>query len=300
MSARKVAIATCTEVSDLDRDAPLLSGALLSRGIATEEVAWDDPVVDWSAYELVIVRSTWDYPPRRDAFVGWAHGLPRVLNSAAILRWNTDKRYLADLAAAGVPTVPTIFSAPGEGATLPDWPEFVIKPTISVGSADTARWRLGTDDRAALAHLTALHAAGRTAMLQPYLGGVDVAGESALLFLGGGFSHSVRKAPLLSAGREPAPLAIAAEGADDLYEQISPREATPAERAVAERVLAAVPGAAADLLYARVDLLPGPDGVPVLLELELTEPSLFLYTAEGSADRLADAVAQALGAAQAY
>jgi hypothetical protein len=297
MSAGKVAIATCTEVGDLDRDAPLLSGALLARGIGAQEVVWDDPVADWSAYELVIVRSTWNYPPRRDAFVDWAQRLPRVLNSAAVLRWNTDKHYLADLAAAGVPTVPTIFSAPGDDAALPDWPEFVIKPTISVGSADTARWRLGTDDRAAFAHLRGLHAAGRTAMIQPYLAGVDVAGESALLFLGGAFSHSVRKGPLLSVGQGPAPLDIAAEDGDDPYEQISPREATPAERAAADRALAAVPGGAADLLYARVDLLPAPDGAPVLLELELTEPSLFLYTAEGSADRLAAAVAKALGAA---
>jgi len=133
--------------------------------------------------------------------------------------------------------------------------------------------------------------------VQPYLAGVDVAGESALLFLGGAFSHSVRKGPLLSAGREPIPLAIPTDGDDELYDQISPREATAAELAVADRVLAAVPGGAGSLLYARVDLLPGPDGSPVLLELELTEPSLFLYTATESADRLAGAVVRALGAA---
>ena len=290
MGVRKVAIATCDEVGDLDMDGPALLSALAERGIAAEPASWDDPRVDWLAYEMVIVRSTWDYPRRRDAFVAWAERLPRVLNRADVLRWNTDKRYLGELAAAGVPTVPTTFAAPGEEAALPDWPEFVIKPTISVGSADTARWRRGTDDAAARAHLRDLHAAGRTAMIQPYLSGVDVAGESALLYLGGGFSHSVRKAPILSAGRGPTPLAI---GDHDPREQITAREASAAELAVAERVLAAVPGGA-DLLYARVDLLPGPDGRPVLLELELTEPSLFLWTAPGSADRLADAVVRAL------
>jgi hypothetical protein len=297
MGARKVAIATCTEVGDLDRDAPLLSDALLAHRVPAESASWDDPSVDWLAYELVVVRSTWDYPRRRDAFVDWAQRLPRVLNSAAVLRWNTDKHYLADLAAAGVPTVPTLFVEPGAEAALPDWQEFVIKPTISVGSADTARWRRGTDDSAALAHLRELLAAGRTAMVQPYLSGVDVAGESALLFLGGAFSHSVRKGPLLSAGQAPIPLVIPSDGEDELYDQISPREATAAELAVAEQVLSAVPGGAADLLYARVDLLPGPDGTLLLLELELTEPSLFLYTAPGSADRLAAAVAQRLGGA---
>ncbi len=297
MILRKVAIATCTEVHDLDRDAPILADALLARGIEAEAAVWDDPAVDWLAYELVVVRSTWDYPRRRDAFVAWAERLPRVLNGAAVLRWNTDKRYLQELADAGVPTVPTVFAGPGEAAALPDWPEFVIKPTISVGSADTARWRRGTDDAAALRHLRELQAAGRTAMLQPYLTSVDTSGESALLYLDGAFSHSVRKGPLLSAGAGPIPLEIG--GDYEEREQISSRLASDEEIAVAARVLAAVPGGADSLLYARVDLLPGPDGSPVLLELELTEPSLFLYTAAGSAERLADGIVRALGVAQA-
>lgn len=297
MILRKVAIATCTEVHDLDRDAPILADALLARGIEAEAAVWDDPAVDWLAYELVVVRSTWDYPRRRDAFVAWAERLPRVLNGAAVLRWNTDKRYLQELADAGVPTVPTVFAGPGEAAALPDWPEFVIKPTISVGSADTARWRRGTDDAAALRHLRELQAAGRTAMLQPYLTSVDTSGESALLYLDGAFSHSVRKGPLLSAGAGPIPLEIG--GDYEEREQISSRVASDEEIAVAARVLAAVPGGADSLLYARVDLLPGPDGSPVLLELELTEPSLFLYTAAGSAERLADGIVRALGVAQA-
>jgi glutathione synthase/RimK-type ligase-like ATP-grasp enzyme len=293
---RRIAIATACEVGDHDVDAPALLAALADRGVAAETQVWDDPAVDWLAYDLVIVRSTWDYPRRRDAFVAWVEELPRVLNSAAVLRWNTDKRYLADLAAAGVPTVPTTFVGPGDEAALPalpEWDEFVIKPTVSVGSADTARWRRGCDDADALGHLRALVDAGRTAMLQPYLSAVDVSGESALLYLGGTFSHSALKGPLLAAGARPIPLEIG--GDYDAREQISPRTATAAELAVADRALAAVPGGASELLYARVDLLPDADGQPVVLELELTEPSLFLWTAPGSAERLADAVVQALG-----
>jgi glutathione synthase/RimK-type ligase-like ATP-grasp enzyme len=288
----RIAIATAAEVGDLDVDAPSLLAALADRGVVAETRIWDDPAVDWLAYDLVLVRSTWDYPRRREAFVAWAEGVPTVRNIAAVLRWNTDKRYVADLAAAGVPTVPTTFIGPGGDAALPDWDEFVIKPTISVGSADTARWRRGADDAAALAHLRSLVDAGRTAMLQPYLRGVDVSGESALLFLGGTYSHSALKGPLLVVGAEPIPLEIG--GDYDAREQISPRTATAVERAVAEQALAAVPGGAAGLLYARVDLLPGADGRPVVLELELTEPSLFLWTAPGSAERLADAVVLAL------
>ena len=291
-------IATCSDLPDLDQDGPALLSALDDRGLHATVAGWDDPYINWSAVELVVIRSTWDYASRRSAFVGWADSLPRVLNPAQIIRWNTDKRYLADLAAAGVPTVDTIFIAPGEIAAPlvwrapADWAEYVIKPTVSAGSADTARWRRGTDDEAAAAHLAELLASGRTAMVQPYLTAVDSSGESALIYVAGTFSHSVRKAPILTAGTAPTPLAM---DEHDPREQISAREATAAELDLAERVLAAVPGGAGQLLYARVDLLLGEDGQPVLLELELTEPSLYFGTAPGSVERFADAVAAALG-----
>jgi hypothetical protein len=288
----KVAIATCAELPKLDQDGPVLLAALAAKNILAEPVVWDGPAADWAGYDLVVVRCTWDYALRRDAFLDWARGLRRVVNPASVLEWNTDKRYLADIVAAGVPTVQTVFSEPGSRLELPSWSEYVIKPTVSAGSADTARWRRGIDDEAALAHLRALHRAGRTAMLQPYLEAVDTDGESALIYLGGVFSHSVRKGPILNAGEAPSPLGMMD---DDEREHISARTATPAELEVAERVLDAVPGGRAQLLYARVDLLRGEDGAPVLLELELTEPSLFLQTAAGAADRLAAAVAALLG-----
>jgi hypothetical protein len=265
--------------------------ALARVGISAEAVIWDDPASLWSAYDLVLIRSTWDYVLRRDAFLDWAGALPSVANPASVLTWNTDKRYLGELAEAGLPTVLTRFAGPDAEPELPPWPEYVIKPTISAGSADTARWRLGFDDEAALAHLGALREAGRTAMLQPYLAGVDEAGESALIYLGGVFSHSVRKGSILTVGTPPSSIAI---GDHDEREQITARTATPGELALAERVLDAVPGGREQLVYARVDLLPGPGGTPVLLELELTEPSLFLFADPSAADRLAQAVAAAL------
>jgi glutathione synthase/RimK-type ligase-like ATP-grasp enzyme len=283
----KVAIATCSELPELDQDGPAILDALTRNGIAAEPVIWDSQAVSWGAYELVVVRSTWDYASRRDAFVDWAYTLPRVANPASVIEWNTDKRYLEHLASASVPVVPTLFAGPDSAAELPPWAQYVIKPTVSAGSADTARWRRGSDDDAAFAHLRALQSAGRTAMLQPYLAAVDDVGESALVYLGGVFSHSVRKGPILSAGVAPTPLAM---GDDDPREQITGRTASVAELALAERVLDSVPGGRDQLLYARVDLLPGEDGAPVLLELELTEPSLFLAADEGAADRLAAAI----------
>jgi glutathione synthase/RimK-type ligase-like ATP-grasp enzyme len=285
-SGTRVALVTCAEVPDLDPDdAPLLP-ALADRRISAEPAAWDDPCVDWSAFDLAVLRSTWDYAGRLVEFLAWAQAVPRLANAADVVRWNTDKRYLRELAQVGVPVVPTAFAGPGEALRLPGSGEFVVKPVVSAGGLDTARY---TTEESALAaeHIAELHQAGRAVMVQPYLSGVDVAGESALLYLGGKFSHSVRKGALLTGSDR------AVEG---LYreESISPRTARPDELAIAEQALAVVPGGAESLLYARVDLLPGPDGAPLLLELELTEPSLFLSHATGAVDRLADAVAAAV------
>jgi hypothetical protein len=291
VTSPRLAIATCADLPLLDQDGPLLLESLARQGISAEPVIWDSASALWSSYDLVLIRSTWDYALRRNAFVDWAYSLPRAANPADVLRWNTDKRYLEALSAAGIPTVPTHFVGPDAEAVLPDWTQYVVKPTVSAGSADTARWRRGDDDEAALAHLASLRDAGRTAMLQPYLEAVDAAGESALIYLGGVFSHSVRKGPILTVGTPPSSAPI---GDHDEREQITARSATAAELGVAERVLDAVPGGREQLVYARVDLIPDDDGSPVLLELELTEPSLFLFTEPAAADRLSAAVARLL------
>ena len=164
--------------------------------------------------------------------------------------------------------MPTVWN-PTTAAELPDAEEWVVKPSVSAGSRDTARW---SDPTATLAHVAELTAAGRTAMVQPYLDSVDDLGETAMLFIGGRFSHAVRKGPLLGRG----------EGVRqdrDSRGDLRPVTATPEQRAVAQAVFDAVPSlvpGAAPLLYARIDLVAGADGRPVVLELELTEPSLFL------------------------
>lgn len=201
-----------------------------------------------------------------------------------MIRWNTDKRYLADLAAAGLPVVPTRFLAPADpsapvlvaGRDVP----CVVKPVVSAGARDTVRHE---DPAGAAEHAQALLQAGRAVMLQPYLDGVEHAGETALMYFEGVYDHSIRKGPLLLGG------AAAVEG---LFapEEIAPREPGAAEREVADRVVAHVAERfGGPLLYARVDLLPAPGG-PAVLELELTEPSLFLAQSDGAADRLAAAI----------
>lgn len=272
----KIALATCSELphgDEDDRELPALLDA--------EFVVWDDAGVDWSAYDLVVVRSTWDYQRRRDEFLEWAHAVPRVVNPPGVLGWNTDKRYLRDLAGE-IPVVDTTFLEPGEALGRLDR-EVVVKPTISAGSRDTARFAPDEQERAEDLVQT-IHDSGRTAMVQPYLASVDERGETALLFFGGAYSHAVRKGPILTPGTDPTGELFAAE-------DISPRTPTPAELDLAYLVVEHI----GELPYTRVDVVEGPDRRPQLLELELTEPSLFFAHAEGSAQRFADAIRAAAG-----
>jgi glutathione synthase/RimK-type ligase-like ATP-grasp enzyme len=239
---------------------------------------WDDDAVDWARFDLVIVRSTWDYPHRRHAFLAWAESLPRVLNSPAVLRWNTDKRYLATLETE---TIATTFLEPGNDFVAPHVP-FVVKPSVGAGSIEAARYDAG--DERARDHVGRLHAARKTVMVQPFLEAVDYAGEIALHFLGGEFSHAVRKAAMLPRGGDPG------EGLF-VEERISAAEPSADELELAQQAVDAVPFERDELLYARIDLLPG----PVVLEVELTEPSLYLGYSAGAAERFADAIAAAGG-----
>jgi len=288
-AAARVALVTCGEIPDLDPDDRLVLPALTGLGITATPAVWDDPAVDWSAFDLVVLRSAWDYAPRRDEFVAWTQRVPRLANPAHVVRWNTDKRYLLQLQEAGAPVVPTEFVAPEESWRPAAAGEIVIKPTVSAGSLDTGRYDLAHDGQRdlAAAHVRRLRAAGRHVMVQPYLDAVDDHGETALIWIGGHYSHAIRKGPILTGPDE---------GVEGLYreEDISAREPSHAEREVAAKVLAALPYDLADLLYVRVDLVPGPGGAPVLLELELTEPSLFFATDPAAAGRFAAAVADRL------
>jgi len=244
---------------------------------------WDDPGVDWNAVDLVVIRSTWDYTNRRDAFLAWAQSVPRLVNPADIVAWNTDKRYLADLAVAGLPVVPTTWIS-GEPVELPAEGAYVLKPSIGAGSVDASRFLLHEEHERRLArgHAERLIAAGHTVMVQPYLDRIETAGEVGLIFMGGTFSHAITKGAMLAAPRQMEVAGLYKE------ETITPRQSTNAELDLAASAMAAVPGGADRLAYARVDLVPDADGRPLVIELELTEPSLFMHAAPGSEQRFAE------------
>jgi len=276
----KIALVTAIAAFALDDDLAPLAQAIRRADGRASIVAWDDPTVSWGRFDLAVLRSPWDYTQRPAEFLDWcAHldGHTRLLNPIGVVRWNTDKHYLADLEKAGVPIVESVFIEPGEAAEkFPDYAEFVVKPAIGAGSRDTQRY-IRSERAAAVAHAQRLLDEQRSVLVQPYLHEVDSAGETALIFFNGVFSHAIRKGPLLSRGEGPTQALFATE-------QIEAREPSAAEFDVAHRALAAIPYGT--LAYARIDLLPSADG-PRLLELELTEPSLFFDHAPGSSDRFA-------------
>jgi glutathione synthase/RimK-type ligase-like ATP-grasp enzyme len=280
-----VALATCSLLPTLDGDESLVIPALAAHGVRAVPAVWDDSSVDWAGFEVVVIRSAWDYAERRDEFLSWSVSLPRVLNSPAVLTWNTDKIYLRDLAARGIPIVSTTWIEPGarlQAGSLPPG-EVVVKPAVSAGSRNTSRY--GDDDELrAHAHIDRLLDDGRTVMVQPYLRSVDDAGETGLIYFGGTFSHAINKGPLLT---QPG------HTTKGLWEpeRITVREPRSDERELAEDVLDALPWPRHELLYARVDLVRDSAGLPVVLELELAEPSLFLACGDRAAERFAEAIA---------
>jgi glutathione synthase/RimK-type ligase-like ATP-grasp enzyme len=275
-----IALVTCVELPEPDRDMAPLEAAVRAAGLSCAVAAWDDPSVDWSQFGLVLLRATWNYPLMLDAFLDWAarvDAVTRLWNPLALVRWSSHKRYLLELEARGIPVTPTVLVRQGSGVTLGeiidarDWDEVVVKPAVSAGSFRTLRTSR-TRLRQGEPHLRDL-VAERDVLVQQYLPSVEGHGERALVWIDGALTHAVRKAPRFEGDRE----------------QVSPiaMSITPSEAALAERVLATVD---MPMLYARVDMAPGPDGGPVIMELELVEPSLFFAQSPAALDRMVRAL----------
>lgn len=275
------------------RDDDLLIECLTERGAEASARPWDDEEVDWSSFDLVVARTVWDYVLRHEEFLAWLDTVRApVENAPDLLRWNSDKRYLADLDEAGVPVVETKFVAPGESPP-PIEGEIVIKPTVSAGGRDTGRF--GPSSAAAAVDLIGrIGADGRTAMVQPFLANVERSGETAVVMVDGEVSHVLRKGAMLAAD-EIAPIRTDDElgVAEAMYdpELVVASSAADDELELAAQVIEEVRRRFATTpLYARVDMLRDDHGAPVLLELEAVEPNFYFDQAPGSAERLADAI----------
>ena len=263
-----VAIASCMELPEPDHDEELLLEAMRESGITAGVLSWDDPNVDWSGARITVLRSTWNYQLDRVAFLRWAESVAKVAelwNPFPIISWNSHKSYLLDLDRRGLPVVPTELVTRNADRTLESiladrgWQSMVIKPAVSASSYRTLRIDAG-QVAVGEVHLRALAAEG-DGLVQSYLPSVEGYGERALVWIDGEVTHAVRKSPRFSGEDE------------SVSEEV---EFTGDERLVAERAIEVVGDLLSEpLLYARIDLAPDADGNPVVMELELIEPSLF-------------------------
>ena len=295
----RVAYATCEPRLPAWDDDLLSAEALGRRGVEVEFVAWDDPAAEWASFDRVVVRSTWDYGARLDEFLAWCDrvGSERLRNLPELVRWNTDKRYLAELDGAGLPVPPTMLIAPG-GAVPEFHDEVVIKPLVGAGARDTGRFGVEARD-GAVALLEKLGRQDEIAMVQPYLHEIERHGETAVMVFGGELAYALKKRAFLPEDRA-APVAdngVAAAMFDETLVQLGE-----ADRGEVELALSTVAWLARRFgqvpLFARVDTLLTEQG-PVLMEVEATEPSLYLAQTAGlerpGAELFADAVLADLG-----
>ena len=294
----KVAFVTTLDTAILhdDFDHPFHVEAFAAAGIALEHAAWEDPAVRWEEFDLVVVRSAWNYVDRLEEFKNWLHArraLTTMHNPVDLIEWNMDKRYLVELAASGVAVVRTAYASSSaelaEALAATPTPQVIVKPSISAGSRLTGRFAKGS--AAAIELGERILDTGFTVMVQPFASSVDAVGEIGTVMIGGVISHSFRKGPLL-----------ADEGAlrgGEYYEEISVAELSTDERALVLDANAAVERIVRDrgwissdehLLYARYDIVRLDDATPALLEAELFEPSLFLMVDPSSPARFVTAV----------
>jgi glutathione synthase/RimK-type ligase-like ATP-grasp enzyme len=284
-------IATCGQLPDLDPDDRLLAGAMSDLGMNVAAADWRDPNVDWSSAPICLVRSTWDYHKRPESFARWVAATSRstmLLNPANVITWNCHKFYLSELSRAGVPTVPTVCLDRRTPVRLEDvmtregWSEAVIKPAY--GASADGVLRVGThrgERAAAQTHLEELLAV-QDVLLQPYIEAIAVYHERALVFIDGEYSHAVTKTPFMHARADLALRAHHPPGFSGEAPVVPTRE----EIAVARRALDAAPQGH---VYARVDLVRDGDA-SLVIEVELIEPTLYLFAEETAARKLADAI----------
>jgi len=321
--AKRVALVTCEDTKGLTAEGRRLVPELATHGIEAEPVVWNNKSVNWADYDLSVVRSTWDYPRHRDEFVKWAKSVPHLANNSKVIEWNTDRRYLRQLAALGVPVIDTIWLDPALHLSkraihsrMPAFGDFVVKPVVGANADDVARYQpiSATSRAAAIAHVQRLLDSGRWVMIQPYITSIDTQGETCLTFINDEFQHAVKRKALLSGGqRKTVGLSLYAE------EGMTSIEITDEQLAVAKQAIAAAheaSGSPEPFLYARVDLVSS-EGMstsqsapitdptqrrdkhgPLLVEIELTDPALWLFHSGSNPTlaNLANAIAARIGA----
>jgi glutathione synthase/RimK-type ligase-like ATP-grasp enzyme len=286
--------ATCDELPGFDPDDQLAAFELEKLGVAVRPAVWSDPSVNWGAADLCVLRSTWDYHRRSDDFTRWIDDVSRrtqLINPAGIVRWNAHKFYLRELQRAGVAVVASEWLERGTPVDLAmllqarGWGEAVVKPARGASAQGVVHVRRTPEGLAAgEAYLRDLLTHG-DAIVQPYLESIATHHERALTFIGGAYSHAVTKAPFMHAHARLGDRAGMPPGASGEV----PVEARDDELRLATAALRASPPGH---VYARVDVVRDDEGRLCVLEVELIEPTLYLYADRSAPARLARAIVE--------
>ncbi len=303
MTAPIVTLVTCADLPNLSSDEAGLPDALRDRGLEPRIAVWNDRSVDWEASDLTVVRSVRDYAKDPQAFRAWAHSVPRLLNQASVMDWNSDKHYLQELAKRGLPTIPTTWLEPERGYSkhqihtrFPAHGDFVVKPAVSSGGRGTGRYSaIDAVSRAeAIGHAQHELKYGRSVMVQRYLSEIDRSGEISLIYLNGVAAYRVEKQAMLH------PRFTAAEA---IQEEVvtGAAEASEEEWRWGEQIRRALHSYIADvngrdelLLYNRVDIVrggPESDAEFYVMEVSLIDGQLYLSYDESHLRKFADAIA---------
>ena len=287
-----IALVTTQAARGHDHDLDILTAALDAAQQKWQIVNWDDASIEWTQFSIAVLRSTWDYYARLDEFVAWVDRVSAqttLCNPAEIVRWNVDKRYLQEMSEQGIPVMATTFVSQLIDITQElIAQDVIIKPVVSAGSNNTARHR--NDAVAARAQLDHILSNGGVAIVQPYSPTLDSVGETGLVYLGGKFSHAFGKDAVFGEAEQ-------VHNGVHVQEVITARTANPNEHLLGDSVMKfLMKKFGVTPLYARIDMVNNIDGVPEIMEVELTEPSLYLHLDAGSPERAATALANAAAA----
>lgn len=298
MTKPRVTLATAASMPNLYADETGLLDALADRGMDPHIAVWNDPAVDWDNAGLVVIRSVVDYAADRNGFLEWTRSLPRVLNHADVLEWNSDKHYLNELAERGLPTIPTTWLSASRGyskhqvhSRFPAFGDFVVKPAVSSGVRDIGRYSSTSipGRQAAIAQVMELLGEGRDVMIQRYEETVETQGERSLIFFNGIISHAVDKAALLTPAQvtedEVQQVPVEAHSATDQELRWGEQIRLVLHEYVRERM-----GRDEQFLFNRVDLVPDGKGSFVVMEVALVDADLYLNAAPRALGNFADAI----------
>ena len=266
----------------------LLKEALERLGLKVDRAYWDDPNYDWSQTLAVVFRTIWDYFERFEEFWPWLQSIEhqtQLINSMSLIEWNIDKAYLFDLEKQGIPVVPSVLVKKGQFQNLYEiarsmnWTDLVVKPTIAGGGyltykynhADLSQHQAQFDDLVA----------ERDMLVQGYISSITEKGEASLMVFGGKFTHSILKRAKTGDFRVQ----------DDFGGTVHAYQETRDEVTLAQKVMAQC----ADMpVYGRVDIVWDDQGQPMVSELEIIEPELWVRQAPWSAEVFARAIAAEL------